>query len=576
MEKNNNHTLFGLVAQYRKQVALLFLLAILSHGSTLVVPRFISYGIDSYVAGNLQMTKLLLEFGGVVVLIFIFGIVQGMAQTFISEKVGMNLRRDLIAKISRCDYAFIAKSNPDKLLTNLTSDIDAVKMIVAQTINMILTAVFMLVGASVLMLMISVPVTLGILAVLPFIALTFALLFRRIRPLFLRSRKNIDRLNKIINESVVGAGLIRVINASSAENQKFDLANSESKIIGLNILNSFAILVPLVTLLANFAAVVLLVLGGHYTIIGKLSIGNFAALSSYLSLLIFPILVLGIASNIIARAQVSFGRIKEILEAPETAPVGVVEEELGGQIAVRDLCFSYSTKNILKNISFSVMPGEKIAIIGPTAAGKTQLLNLMVGLLEPQSGTISYGRHLLKEYSAESFHRQVAIVFQDSITFNLSLEENITFSKGRVDRANLDKAIATAELADFFSTLPQGLDTVVSERGSSLSGGQKQRLMLARALALNPKVIFLDDFTARVDEQTERKILANLKNNYPNITLISVTQKIEPIKKYDKIILIMEGELLAQGKHDDLLASSPEYVQIYNSQKSTNQYELPA
>ena len=169
----------------------------------------------------------------------------------------------------------------------------------------------------------------------------------------------------------------------------------------------------------------------------------------------------------------------------------------------------------------------------------------------------------------------MGFVFQDSILFNLTLRENIAFSK-TVRDADLEKAIATAELKEFVDSLPQKLDTVVSERGTSLSGGQKQRIMLARALALNPKVLLLDDFTARVDTQTERKILENVHRNYPAITLISVTQKIASVEDYDQIVLLMEGEVLATGTHKQLMERSPEYVQIYDSQRSTSHYELHA
>jgi ATP-binding cassette subfamily B protein len=164
-------------------------------------------------------------------------------------------------------------------------------------------------------------------------------------------------------------------------------------------------------------------------------------------------------------------------------------------------------------------------------------------------------------------------VFQDSVMFNLSLRENIAFSNIVKDE-NIAKAIETAELSNYINSLPEKLDTMVSERGTSLSGGQKQRIMLARALALNPKILLLDDFTSRVDTDTERRILANITANYPNLTLISVTQKISAIEQYDQIILLMEGELLASGRHEELMRSSAEYVQIYQSQRSTSQYEL--
>jgi len=159
------------------------------------------------------------------------------------------------------------------------------------------------------------------------------------------------------------------------------------------------------------------------------------------------------------------------------------------------------------------------------------------------------------------------------VIFNMSLRENIAFND-QVSDEDLNKAIATAELADFIKSLPDGLNTIVSERGTSLSGGQKQRIMLARALALNPKILLLDDFTSRVDRKTEDKILANIHKNYPELTLLSITQKIAPVTGFDQIILLMEGEVVASGKHESLKENSPEYIQIYNSQKSTSHYEL--
>ena len=179
----------------------------------------------------------------------------------------------------------------------------------------------------------------------------------------------------------------------------------------------------------------------------------------------------------------------------------------------------------------------------------------------------------IDKYTSETLYKDVALVFQDSVIFNLSLRENIGFSNS-VTEELLQKAIETAELSKFIESLPNKLDTMVSERGSSLSGGQKQRIMLARALTLNPRILLLDDFTARVDQKTENKILSNIQNNYPDITLISITQKVEPVKDFDQILLLMNGEILASGQHEKLMKSSPEYIQIYKSQQSTEQYEL--
>jgi ATP-binding cassette subfamily B protein len=389
----------------------------------------------------------------------------------------------------------------------------------------------------------------------------------------MKSQGIIDWLNKVINESIWGAALIRVVNSQQLEKDKFVKANTEAKNNGLDILKLFTALIPVITFVASFASLVIVVLGGYFVINDSMTLGDFSAFNSYLGLLIFPIMILGFMSNVIARASSSYQRIAEVLEKPEEAEFEGIKAELEGDIKVTGVNLKFGEKPALKNVSFKIDGATRTAIIGPTAAGKTQLLYLLTGLAKPDSGTIEYDKELIEKYDKENFHKQVGIVFQDSIIFNLTLRENIAFNS-KVKSDDLEKAIDTAELKDFIASLPDGLETMVSERGTSLSGGQKQRIMLARALALNPKILLLDDFTARVDAKTEAKIVHNVVKNYPGITLVSITQKIGSIHDYDQIILLMEGEILGKGTHQDLMESSPEYVQIFNSQRSTNHYEL--
>jgi ATP-binding cassette subfamily B protein len=290
-------------------------------------------------------------------------------------------------------------------------------------------------------------------------------------------------------------------------------------------------------------------------------------------LLIFPIIMIGFMSNIMAQASASYGRINEVLEVPEPSETGTIKASLKGNIELQNISLSYDGKPVLKDISLAIKGGTQVAIIGPTAAGKSQLLNLLTDLMKPDAGTILFDGIEIENYDKESFRSQVGFVLQDSVIFNMSLRENIAFSDLVTDES-LEKAIQTSELKDFVDSLPDKLSTIVSERGTSLSGGQKQRIMLARALALNPKILLLDDFTSRVDRQTEKKILENLSVNYPELTLVSITQKIASVKHFEQIILLMEGEIIAQGTHNELMETCMEYVQISNSQRSTSHYEL--
>ncbi|MBB3185866.1 ATP-binding cassette subfamily B protein [Microbacter margulisiae] len=573
--KKDSPNIWVVLQPYRLLVALLIVFALLSNGVNLVIPKLISRAIDDFSKGHFSYQTVIVEFLVAALVILVFTFLQGVLQTYVSERVAKDLRTQLAEKISRQSYAFIQQANPAKLLTNFTSDIDAVKMFVSMAVVSLMSSVFIIVGASILLISINLKLALSVLAIIPVISGAFFFVFRKVRVLFKKSREVIDWLNRIINESIMGAALIRVVNAQMLEYNKFLEANAQAKTLGISILRLFATLIPIVVFVSNLASLTILTLGGHFVIIGSMSLGNFAAFSSYLSLLIFPIMVIGFISNFIVRASVSYGRIHSVLHAVDTKDTGTLKRVLVGNIELKEAYVCYGDNPVLKHISFSVKEGSRSAVIGPTAAGKSQLLYLLTGLIEPRSGVVLFDGIDFKEYDKESLQHQIGIVFQDSVMFNMSLRDNIAFNGSITDEA-LQKAIETAELTDFIRNLPEGLDTVVSERGNSLSGGQKQRIMLARALAICPKILLLDDFTARVDTQTEQKILKNISRNYPDMTLLSVTQKIASVIHYENIILMEEGEILAEGTHKSLMQDSPEYVQIYNSQRSTNRYEALA
>ena len=567
-KKQKKPNIFKILKPYSGIISALLFFALLSNALNLVIPKIIQFGIDDFSKGTFSMQKIVSWFAIAAVLIFIFTYIQSILQTFASERVARDMRKKLASKISQQDFAYIQETTPAKLLTNLTSDVDAIKMFVAQAIVSIVSSLILIIGASVLLLNINWRLGLFVLLIIPIIATAFFLVFKKVKTLFRKTQEVIDWLNKVINESILGAALIRVLNAQFTEYNKFMDANTEAKNLGLSILRLFATLIPIIVLTSNLARLTVLGLGGHFVIVGSMTLGEFAAFNSYIAILIFPIIMIGFMSNVIARASASYQRIHNTLETPDFVDKGTVNKQLSGNINLQNISVFYGENPALKNISFAIEGGTRTAIIGPTAAGKTQILYLLTTLIKPNEGQIIYDGVNVNEYNQGSILSQIGLVFQDSIIFNLSLRENIAFNS-EVTESDLQKAIETAELDDFIKTLPEGLDTIVSERGSSLSGGQKQRIMLARALAINPKILLLDDFTARVDTLTEEKISQNVKQNYPGLTLVSVTQKINPVKDYDQIIVIMEGELIAKGKHNFLMQNSPEYVQIYQSQKST-------
>lgn len=565
--------LFGILAPYKGFVAMLVLLAMAASSINLVIPKIIASAIDAFTANSFDTRKVVIQFLVAASAIFIMTLLQGVLQTYTAERVARDLRNKIIDKLSIQSFSFIQESNPSKLLTNLTSDMNSVKTFVAQAFVAIISSLFIIIGVTVLMLMINWKLALAVLGIVPIIGFAFFTIFRKARVIFKKSRKVIDALNKVINESILGSALIRVLNSQQPENQKFLEKNMESRNLGLSIVRLFSILVPSIMFVSNLAVVVILALGGHFVVMDTLTIGNFAAFNSYVVMLVFPVMTIGFMSNVIASAMASNDRVQAVLSTPPPRETGTLESDIEGNIELKDVTLTYEEKPVLKDVSFRVKAGSKTAIIGPTAAGKSQLLYLLTNLISTDSGTVEVDGVPIDKYTSKTFYKDVALVFQDSVIFNLSLRKNIAFSNSVTDEA-LHKAVETAELSNFIESLPNKLETIVSERGSSLSGGQKQRIMLARALTLNPRILLLDDFTARVDQKTEDKILANIQKNYPNLTLISITQKIEPVIDFDQILLLMSGEIIATGKHNELMKSSPEYIQIYKSQQSTEQYEL--
>ena len=564
-----------LVFGYKKLIALLSFFTVSASLLGLLIPKIVARAIDSYAQAHIIKEQLLWQFAIITILVFIFTYLQSVVQSYASEVVARDLRQKLAEKIALQNYAYVMEVSPARLLTNLTSDVDAVKLFVGMAVGNLISSYCLLIGSSILLLITNWRLGLVVLLLISVIWVARSVIMKKIRTFFREVQGIIDWLNKVINESILGAALIRVLNTPKQENNKFIEANTKARNIRLSIIRYLSILIPVITFVSSLCSMAVLLLGGHFVITDSMSLGDFSAFSSYIGIMIFPIIMIGFMATIIAQSSASYERVSALLSAEAPQKVGTTSVQLTGPVQLNEITLRFGEKKVLNDISLTIQPGTRTAIIGPTAAGKTQLLYVMSGLVQPQQGRVLYNHVPLEEIDKQLFHRQMGFVFQDSVVFNMSIKENIAFAE-QVTLEDMQKAIRAAELTDFIESLPDKLDTVVSERGLNLSGGQKQRIMLARALALNPKVLLLDDFTARVDAQTEKRILENVSTLYPGITLISVTQKISSVTDYDQCVLLMEGEIIATGTHAQLLKSSPEYIQLFESQKSTSQYELPA
>jgi ATP-binding cassette subfamily B protein len=563
---------FQALQGYGLAVVGLLLLTMAVNAVNLSVPKVVSRALDQVTRGTFSLSAFALTFAVILVSTFVLSYGQSIAQVLLSERVARDLRAKLSARIAEQSYLGIQQLSPSTILTNFTSDVDAVKQFVSMGIPSLISSAFLLIAISALLLTTDWRLGLAVLAVLPILVAAFATIFGKVGPLFGRAQQSIDALNKVINESILGASLIRVLNASQKEADKFFEKNTEAKTVGMSILRLFASLIPIITFLSGMMILIILLYGGNLVIGGRMTLGEFTAFNSYSSLLVFPIMMMGFLSSMIGRASASYGRVVQLLQAPVIEESGTMARTIRGDVRLQDVSLSYGEKQVLRRVSFAVRAGSRVAIIGPTAAGKSQLLALMAGLILPTTGTIEMDGEPLASYQPAALRAQMGVVFQESLLFQGTLRENIAFSAVATEESIM-QAVRVAELETFVRELPQGLDTPIAERAATLSGGQKQRLMLARALAGSPKVLLLDDFTARVDMQTEQRILKNIAEVYPELTIISVTQKVNAASAFDQVVLLMEGEVVANGSHDELMRSSPEYAQIVQSQQSLSSYE---
>ncbi|MEM1312790.1 MAG: ABC transporter ATP-binding protein [Patescibacteria group bacterium] len=567
-KQNKANSVIQIFRPYLGIFSVAFVIIVLANGLNLALPRLIGYYIDAF-QNNQELLKgqdyWLLAL--LVVGLFVLATLQTVITVFLSERIARDLRSKMITKISKSSFSLVNNLGVSELITTFSSDVKNVKSIASQGMVYFLTAVLLLIGSCVMLLITNWYLALIAISILPIVIVLFVFIFSKISPLFSESQLNLSKINQVVNESIFGSSLVRILNSQSWEEKKFAKVNQTAKDISIKVVTLFSLLIPSINLVSNLAVVVILFVGGRQIVDSSLTLGGFASFITYYNLLITPIFILGFTSQGFSRGFVSYARIEKILDSPDEKLYGNYQAQVKGVIEVKDVNLEMGGVQVLKGVSFKIQPGTRTAILGPTGAGKSQLFNLMIGLSDPTSGQILVDDVVLNNWDKENLLSQLGLVFQDSLVFRGSLKENIVFSN-LVSEENLNNAIYTSKLDEFVTSLESGLETQVSERGATLSGGQKQRLMLARSLAQQPKILLLDDFTARVDNQTEQEIWDRLKYNFPEITLVSITQKIEAVKDFEQIIVLMQGELVGVGTHQSLLESNREYQQIYSSQQT--------
>jgi ATP-binding cassette, subfamily B, multidrug efflux pump len=407
--------------------------------------------------------------------------------------------------------------------------------------------------------------------ILPVAIITFVVFASLAQPMFSKVQQKLSYLNTVLQENLAGIKVIKAFTREKEQQAKFNDAADETMEQQIAVSRLFTFMFPFIFLVANLGQAAILYLGGRQIIVGTLSLGAWQEFSIYLMYLFFPIMMFGMIVTQMGQASASAERIFEILDAKSDIvdkPGAVKLPEVKGDVRFENVTFRYfgGGEPVLNNVSFEAKPGETIALLGATGSGKTTIINLLPRFYDPSEGKITIDGYELRDVTLDSLRSQIGIVLQETMLFSGSIRENIAFGKPDATLEAIQNAARAAAAHDFIMSFPEGYDTHVGERGQTLSGGQKQRVAIARALLLNPRILILDDSTSSVDLNTEAQIQTALDTLMNGRTSFVIAQRISTVVNADKIIVLDKGQVVAQGRHTDLMEESAIYAEIYNSQ----------
>lgn len=545
----------------------------LSSAAGLAIPTLLQRAIDQGItARQLQVT---LWMGALIVASAaarsVFDFSQGFLAARASQGMAYDLRNALYASIQSLSFSYHDQSATGQLLTRATSDVERVRMFAGMGLLHFLSALVMMLGSLVLLFRLYWRLAVVFLCLLPVSLALFALLASRARPLFSEVQRRLGHLNTVLQENLAGVRVVKAFCREPYETSRFDEANTALYEKTLQVGQLIATAMPLIFLASNLATLVVVWSGGRAVIDGQLSIGRLVAFNTYLLMTMFPMIMLGAILSLVSQAAASAGRVFEILdtrseveEAPDARPMPAIE----GRVTFEHVTFRYfrSGEDVLHDVSFTVEPGQKVALLGATGSGKSTIINLLPRFYDVTAGRVTIDETDVREVTLESLRRQIGIVLQETTLFTGTIRENIAFGR---PHASLEETVAAAKAAaahEFIQSLPEGYDSPVAERGVTLSGGEKQRVAIARALLVQPRILILDDFTSSVDFETEQRIEAALAALTENRTTFVIAQRISTVQSADLILVLESGRIVARGTHEELMRESPQYAEIYQTQ----------
>ncbi len=560
------------IKPYWKAALLGPLLMVLEVSMDLLQPKLMAQIVDQGVlAGNLdeiRRTGLMMLVTSLIGLIG--GVGCGIFSTIAAMRFGADLREAVFNKVQRFSFRNLEKMHTASLITRLTNDVSQVQLFVQMLLRMMVRSPFLAVGSLILAFTISWKLAMILVVVVPVLFTVVAVITRKGFPLFAKVQKRLDRMNTVLQENLAGIRVVKAFVRSDYETKRFTEANDDYMAVALRANVMMATLSPVMFLLLNGTIVTVLWLGGNLFWDKALPIGDLAAFINYVTQLLSSLLMVGMMLANISRATASSERIVEVLETePEIKnPDRVLAERIRkGRIEFEGVGFAYDGgERVLRDISFTVQPGETLAILGATGSGKSTLVSLIPRLYEAEEGRVLIDGTDVRDYPLEGLRGSIGMVLQEAVLFSGTIRENIAFGMPDASPEEVEAAAQAAQAHEFIMGLPQGYETVLGQRGVNLSGGQKQRISIARALLMKPSVLIFDDSTSAVDLGTESRIQKALRERMKETTSLIIAQRISSVMEADRILVLEDGTVAASGNHRELMANSPVYRDIYRSQ----------
>ncbi|MGE4284109.1 MAG: ABC transporter ATP-binding protein [Clostridia bacterium] len=571
------------LSEYKASIIVVFIFAAASAIFTIIGPKVLGRATTKLFEG--VMNKIAGTSGGIdfiyirnIILILavlylssaLFGYIQGWVMSGVSMKVSYRFRREISEKINRMPLKYFDGTNHGEILSRVTNDVDTVSQTLNQSLTQIITSVTTVVGVIIMMFSISWQMTLAALCIIPISMILIMFVVKRSQKYFKHQQKYLGNINGHVEEMYGGHNVIKAFNGEEKSVEKFNILNE--KLYGAAWKSQFlsGMMMPIMTFVGNLGYVAVSVLGGWLAVKKTIEVGDIQAFIQYVRSFTQPISQIANISNVLQQTVASAERVFEFLSEKEEIPEAsepVKLENVQGSVEFKNVHFGYnSDKIIINDFSVSVRPGQKVAIVGPTGAGKTTMIKLLMRFYDVNEGGILIDGYDIRDFARGDLRLMFGMVLQDTWLYNGSIKENIRY--GRLDATD-EEVIAAARAAhvdSFVHVLPDGYNMTLNEEASNISQGQKQLITIARAILANPKILILDEATSSVDTRTEVQIQKAMDHLMENRTSFIIAHRLSTIRDADLILVMNHGDIVEQGSHRELLAKKGFYANLYNSQ----------